>query len=234
MNETITIERRFHGPPESGNGGYVCGRIAQFINGTAEVALRHPPPLEQPLTVERLPDDRVILRKDDTLIAEARPASLELRPPAPPTYAEAQAASRHYGGFKNHPYPTCFVCGPARAEGDGLHIFAGPVPGRNYIATPWHPDPSLADEAGFIRPEFMWAVLDCPGGVAALGSEPRPILLGQLTATLTGRIKLGERCIVIGWSIARNGRKHVSGTALFSETGDLYGHAQAIWIEPRS
>ena len=31
-----------------------------------------------------------------------------------------------------HPLPTCFVCGPARAKGDGLRIFAGPL-GRTLL-----------------------------------------------------------------------------------------------------
>jgi hypothetical protein len=33
MRATIRIDRRFRGPPESGNGGYVCGCLAQFVVG---------------------------------------------------------------------------------------------------------------------------------------------------------------------------------------------------------
>ena len=40
--ETITIARRFRGPPNSGNGGYVCGMLARHIAGAAEVMLRAP------------------------------------------------------------------------------------------------------------------------------------------------------------------------------------------------
>lgn len=233
MPETITIAARFHGPPNSGNGGYVCGCLAQFIDGPAEVTLRHPPPLERPLTVEELSEGGIVLKDGETLVAEARSARLALEVPEPPTFAEAQAASQNYVGFEQHPYPGCFVCGPARAEGDGLHIFPGPVPNRNIIATPWTPDSSLAEETGLIRPEFHWAVLDCPGGIAALGAEPRPILLGQLTAAIENRVRSDERCVVIGWSIASEGRKHTTGTALFGELGQLYGYGRAIWIEPK-
>jgi len=49
--ETMTIPRRFRGPPNSGNGGYVCGMLARHITGAAEVALRAPPPLETGLSV---------------------------------------------------------------------------------------------------------------------------------------------------------------------------------------
>ena len=42
---TIRIERRFRGPPNSGNGGYSAGRLAAFIDGSAAVTLHMPPPL---------------------------------------------------------------------------------------------------------------------------------------------------------------------------------------------
>ena len=47
--QTMTIPRRFRGPPNSGNGGYVCGMLARQIAGAAEVTLRAPPPLETEL-----------------------------------------------------------------------------------------------------------------------------------------------------------------------------------------
>ena len=49
--QTMTIARRFRGPPNSGNGGYVCGMLARHIPGAAEVALRAPPPLGTELSV---------------------------------------------------------------------------------------------------------------------------------------------------------------------------------------
>ena len=36
-----------------------------------------------------------------------------------------------YAGADDHPFPGCFVCGPDRAEGDGLRLFPGGLgPGR--------------------------------------------------------------------------------------------------------
>ena len=48
---SIMIDKRYCGPPNSGNGGYVCGRLARHIPGGAEVTLRAPPPLDKPLDV---------------------------------------------------------------------------------------------------------------------------------------------------------------------------------------
>ena len=66
--ETFTIAARFNGPPGSGNGGYVCGRIARHIRGASAVTLRAPPPLETPLRVTR-EGDRVALFDGETLLA---------------------------------------------------------------------------------------------------------------------------------------------------------------------
>ncbi len=94
MSEQVTIDRRFHGPPQSGNGGYVCGVVAGLVGGTAEVTLRRPPPLDRPLQVARLDDGGVALRDGETVIAEGAPASLEIDPRAPVSFTEADEASR--------------------------------------------------------------------------------------------------------------------------------------------
>ena len=57
------------------------------------------------------------------------------------------------------------------------------------------------------------------------------MVLGQMAARLEGRIQPGERCVVIGWPISREGRKGYAGTALYSESGELLGHAKTTWIE---
>ena len=59
MTEQISIQRRFQGPPNSGHGGYVCGIVANFIGPCAEVTLRSPPPLDLPLSVERMESGEV-------------------------------------------------------------------------------------------------------------------------------------------------------------------------------
>ena len=231
MSEQLTIDQRFRGPPESGNGGYVCGVVAGLVGGTAEVTLRHPPPLDQPLQVARLDDGAVALRDGETVIAQGAPASLEIDLPAPVSFTEAEEASRSYLGFRQHPYPTCFVCGPQCAERDSLRIFPGPVAGRDIVAAPWTPDAPLADANGIVRPEFVWAALDCPGWFAFFTELPeRPVVLGRLAAKLIAPVRSGDRCVVIGWPLGEDGRKLYSGTALFSHNGELRAVARATWI----
>ncbi len=237
--DQIVIKSRFCGPSNSGNGGYTCGLLGGYIGKAAEVTLWQPPPLDTPLTVERNEDQTVSLwyhGNAKQLVGEAAPAKLDLDIPTAPTYTEAELAVKQYAGFQRHPFPDCFVCGTNRKHGDGLCIFAGPVDGRSMVAAPWIPDASLADSSGDIKPEFLWAALDCPGAFATLAwaEGVRPALLGRFTAEVIGSIKQGERCIVIGWPLSREGRKHFTATALFRESGERIAAAKAIWIEPKS
>jgi hypothetical protein len=226
LHETILIEERFHGPPGSGNGGYTCGVLAAFVREPAEVTLRRPPPLERPLRVEHT-DDHAFLRDGDDLVGEAATTTVEpLELPAPPSYEEAEDASRAYPGFRKHAFPTCFVCGPERAEGDGLRIFAGPVAGREpLVAAPWKPPAS--------RRELVWAALDCPGAIAVGYPDRGETLLGRLAVQLNAVPEAGEPCVVAAWPLGEDGRKLYAATALFGEGGRSLAWARATWILPR-
>jgi len=80
MMTPLVIEPRFCGPPDSGNGGYVCGLIAGRLGGQAEITLRAPPPLATPMTVESGAGDSVRVLHGRTLVAEGTrlPVSLDV------------------------------------------------------------------------------------------------------------------------------------------------------------
>jgi hypothetical protein len=233
MHEKIYISKRFCGPPDSGNGGYVCGLLAQHVGGTAEVRLLKPPPLEKTLKVEMGEEETMLLMDGDIAIARAKKASLDLQVPAPPSFDKTCSASQGYFASyaEHHFFPTCFVCGPKREVRDGLRIYPGPVNGFSMMAAPWSPDDTLLDEGNQVRPEFIWASLDCPGAFAVIGACVRPVVLGSLTAEILRKPLSGQECITLGWDIGAQGRKHTAGTALFTREGELLAKAKAIWIE---
>jgi hypothetical protein len=244
MIDEVVIDKRFRGPPNSGNGGYTCGLVAGYIDGPASVRLLRPPPLDRTLVVYSSGEEgQVSLSDGEDVIAVGRPArldaaagptDLELDIPEPPAFKLAEAAMKNYSGFQIHYFPSCFVCGPQRAAGDGLNVFAGPTADGKMVASSWVPDSSLAGDDGQVRPEFVWAAIDCPGNYAATHDNPRPMVLGTLAAFLRRSVTPGHRYIVIGWPISPDGRKVYSGTALFSETGDLLAKAKSTWIEVKS
>lgn len=229
MRAATVIEARFNGPPNSGNGGYSCGVIAEGIAGTAQVRLRVPPPLGRPLSLEG-DGTSASLQDGDLVVGEAVAAELDLTVPALPGWDDAKEASKRYVGFEDHPFPTCFVCGPDREVGDGLRIFAGAVDQHLYAA-PWTPHPSFAEEGGAIGSRYVWAALDCPSFFSNPGAPPA--LLGQLTAQIARLPVAGEPVIAIAWPIRTEGRKHHAGSALATADGELIGKARALWIEPR-
>jgi hypothetical protein len=229
---TLTIAARFHGPPTSSNGGYFAGVVAGCAARTVTVRLIRPPPLDTELTVDESPDGMLRVLHGADAIGEARPASLALDAPAPPDYLEVVEASRHYAGFRYHRFPSCFVCGTQRVRGDGMRVFAGPLPERGLVAAPWVPDASLDSGDGKVHAEFMSAALDCPG-YYAVAPDDRMMLLAEFTAHVDRRVHVGESCTLVGWQIGSSGRKHEAGTALFDGKGELCGRARALWIEPR-
>jgi hypothetical protein len=229
--ERFSIDERFRGPPRSGNGGYVCGRVASRLDGPVAVRLQAPPPLKTELRLES-GGGEARLFADDKIIAHAKAASLDIQPPQPPTWEQTQAATQRFAGFVRHPFPSCFVCGIERQPGDGLRIFAGSVSGASILASPWIPDPTLADANGTVKPEFLWAALDCPGAYAVMPSrQDTAIVLGELCASIVGKAQSGERCIAIAWPLGVEGRKRFAGSAIYTAEGQLVAFARAVWIE---
>ena len=228
--DVVTLPGRFNGPPRSGNGGYVCGRLARYVAGAASVRLRVPPPLDRELRVEA-GGDEARLFDGETLVAQARRADFDLAPPAAPSFADAAAASKTYAAFARHPLPHCFVCGLARAEGDGLRIFPGPIGEDGVLAASWVPDASLDDGSGRVASEFLWAALDCPGAFAVMRDPDQPIILGEMSARIDAGLAIGEPCVVAAWPLGGEGRKLFAGTALYSASGGPIAVARATWIE---
>jgi hypothetical protein len=215
----VIIPSRYNGPPGSANGGYACGLFSEALGGGFEVTLLRPPPLDTPLDLVGNE-----LRDGDVVIARARRAEVSTEVAEPVTLADAEEASKRYPGFEHHAYPTCFSCGPARE--DGLRIFAGPVAGREgVVAAPWSPP---AD----VRPEIVWAALDCPSGWAVDEFQREGVLLGTMAAGVRTLPEPGTPHVIVGWRVGEDGRKRFAGSALYTRDGELLAQARSTWIVP--
>jgi hypothetical protein len=231
----IVIAQRFCGPPNSGNGGYVCGVLARDIEGPATSVLRARIPLDVGLSMG-LEDGQVRMFDGEGAVIgtgrAAEAADLPQVPPAP-SLTQAEAAQTRYIGLTQRVHPTCFSCGPERAEGDGLRVFVGQIEGApdGHCAGVWTPHEAFADAEGLAPTEVIWAALDCPGFFAWVTKEGRHGgLLGTMTGEVLRRPKIGETCIVSAWPIAREGRKETAGVALFTTDGELLARAHQVWI----
>jgi len=224
MTRAVVIPARFRGPPDSGNGGYACGCLARIVGEPVEVTLRKPPPLDKELIVA---DGKLL--DGDALLASAERAALPLDVPDPVDFGQAEQLAQNYIGREHHLVPGCFVCGPGRAPGDGLRIFPGKAKSGEPAAAPWIPDPSLCDERGDVRREILWASLDCPGYFGAMESMEMAVL-GRMAGAIDRPVRAGERCVIMGWLLGREGRKVHAGSALWNEAGELVGRSRQTWI----
>jgi hypothetical protein len=192
-------------------------------DGTQQVMLRVPPPLEVPLRLEAT-DGTVTLHHGATLVAEAETVDEEIEPVEPVGFAEAGAASAAYPGLRAHPFPTCFSCGTGRP--DGLRIFPGPVApasgGQTRVAAPWTPAPD-------VDLPTTWAALDCIGGWAGdLGD--RLMVLGRMTGCIDAVPAAGEPHVVMGQSGRAEGRRTWTTSTLYDPDGRIVGRAAHIWV----
>ena len=230
--DSLAIPARFNGPPDSGHGGYSAGLAASLVDGPAEVALRAPPPLETELAVERRADGSAALLDGDRLVLEARPAEIDVEVPKPASVEEAEAAEPSSPFLDDsHPFPTCFACGPRRAAGDGLRLFASRVGGRDLFAAAWTPAAEFATDGAAVDPLFVWAALDCPSSAPAMTGAT--IVLASLAVELRAAVAVGEPHVIGSWEISRDGRKHFSGVALWDAAGAVCATGRALWIELR-
>jgi hypothetical protein len=230
MTESITVAGRFNGPQGSGNGGYAGGLVAGLIDGPAEVSLRSPVPLDRPLTVSR-EGEEVRLLDGETLVAEAHPgAAVDAEVPAVVTVAQARRAEERYRAPADGLFSECFVCG--RAREDSFHVYAGELEDGSMVAATWTPPAWTAGEDGIVRPEFVWAALDCPTYFAThIGADLTISFLVRQNVTIHAPVLPDEEDVVIAWPIELDGRKRSAGAALLSEHGDVLATARALMVE---
>lgn len=246
MHDTLIIPAQFRGPPNSGNGGYVAGAVAEQFpalaaeDGVVQVTLRAPIPLDTAMALTCNDESHLRLSLDGTLIAEAEPVHLSVDVPAPPSFAAALAARDRSPSLQPRLntllpdgvgfHPVCVCCGADVAAGEGLRVFAAPVPGFDGVAAAWRPDPAFAGPDGRLPERLVWTALDCPGQFAYLAGGIRTGLLGRMAARVLRPVSADADYVVTGWRIGVERRKHFAGTALFDADGTLCAWAYQTWI----
>lgn len=231
--DTLRFDARFNGPPRSVNGGFACGTIADTLGGTASVRLIRPVPLEEPLDVSVDLDGRSAEVTDSghRLVATATKADpFTMIPPITPRFGDAEAAraASPLQGAR-HLLSNCVVCGTQRL--DGLGVTPGPLATRrDVLAAPFVPHERDTTD-GVVNPAAVWGALDCPSYPASSLLDRRLGLLGTMTAHRNRDVFLGERLVVVGWTVQRHGRVTHTSSALLGENGDVVASARAVWIE---
>jgi hypothetical protein len=212
-----------------GNGGWVAGTLAQLIaDGPVQVTLRAPAPLGRPLMAVTAGPNATLWDGDVVIAQAVRGESISDAPQFVPVDAAA-AAQDGFAGFHDHPFPTCFVCGPDRRPDDALRIFTGPVPDCDgEVAGTWTPTGPSADGV-HVDTAAVWAALDCPTGWA----HHRPggvALLGRVTVEMSEPVRLNRPTVVIAKRGTVEGRKLAATAAIYDADGRRLAASRALWI----
>jgi len=227
MSESHTFTHRYAGPPFAVNGGHLAGVLAEKAGlSRAHVEFVRPVPLDAPVQVDAA-DGGARVQHQGILLAEASPASL-LHDASPAVDWKTAASAARRVDSTGHPFPLCYVCGPDRGHGDGLHLQPGEVsPGL--VATVWLPTADQTHGCGAVPLRVVTAALDCPSAFAFLG-RAEAALLAAMTFEVRRLPRVGERVVVTGSLRSARGRKAWATTTLATAEGETIGRAGNLWI----
>ena len=233
---TISIPAQFCGPPRSSNGGYFCGLVAAQADGPVVVRLKAPPPLDTEMAVvmDGLAG-RVVCGERE--IAQVIPAQGELEPSPPIPKEEAAKISERglEGSLVNHPFPTCFVCGPDREPGDGMRIFTGPNDDESLYAAVWYADPAWSSDGKVVDDAYVWSAMDCPSSGPAFAVALNPdsdiaYVLGTLEVRIVERPKVGAHYVVTCALDEDTGKLFRTRVSLYDDGKKLLATGAAVWV----
>ncbi len=245
---SVSIDSLFNGPINCGNGGYISGLLASFIEGDVEIRINAAFPVDTPLQIKKT-DQGIGAYRDDKLLGSARSIQLELVIPTPPSLTNATAASQRFDFIHVSDPKGCYVCSPLRSEKNGLRVFCGPLKEivasqsnidwptqieKNLVAAVWRPTDNLCTKKGNIDNIYVWSALDCPGAYAIKAAEPDAglQLLGTCSGSIKAPFKPNKDYIISSWKISPNsGRKRFMGVAIHKPSGELMACAEQIWFD---
>lgn len=235
MDEQWIISERFRGPPDSGNGGYCAGVLAERLGGSAAVRLKAPIPLHVPLafasdSTAAGPCERLYRLDDGQELAIAWPEPAEDQPPPLPDPEHLARLTDAFSRPPDGPFAHCFGCGEARRDGDAIRVLGGQLPGSGLSGSRWRAHENFADANGALAPRYVWTALDCTGGLAAQYLDPRPMLTGTMQVRIERPVMAGEEYAVLAWPIGQEGRKVITGTAIYDLSGTVQAVGRLIWI----
>jgi hypothetical protein len=133
----VTIARQFCGPPNSGNGGYVCGMIAKALDGPAKAVLRAPVPLDIELALEDAEGAIQLSSAEGLLIGMAAPGDAAVLPEPPASAIRREnSESTRSASPAAWTAPRAMACGSSPARSRARRKAMWPASGRRTPPSP--------------------------------------------------------------------------------------------------
>lgn len=230
----LILDPTFTGPPTTGHGGIFSGMVIRLAHESGlananSVTLYSPPPIGRELEWV-IHNGRLHVLDGNEILATASAGSL---PPAdwddagPPTAMTTDEAATAPG---QHPYPTCFVCGPQHPGGMRLRP-SRYTTRRGIPATRchWQPSPRLAGpRADVVSEHFVWGALDCPGGWTMNLSE-RPAVLARMSAVVHAAVRVGDTVTIEALLAVETDHQLIAVARLRAESGAILAESRSLW-----
>ena len=162
------------------------------------------------------------------VVAEARPAALDVPAREPVGLDDAAAASAALRLAARPPVPDLLrLRARARPRRRALPVLRPRRrrPLRRAV------DAAPVDRRRTCDPLFAWAALDCPSSAPVHGTIVNPVVLGRLTVALEGPIAVGAPHVIQSWLERDDGRKRHTAVALFTADGERRAAGRAVWVE---
>lgn len=230
--DAFSVDAAHNGPPASGHGGISAGLLSAFVaeraNGVV-VRLQSPVPLATAMTAVAGDDGSVTAYAGDTAIAVARPLPeplvVEAFPVLSTSDVEAAAAAWWRDRDEFNPFPTCFGCGTARA--DGWRLSPGPVPDAGLNAAAW-----TARFDAAVPVWAPWAVLDCTqvGPVIEVSTPPAGLLTGEIALRSVQPVVDGAAYVAMSRRTGVSGKKVFTESVLLDAGNEPVAYARATWF----
>ncbi|MGI9576633.1 MAG: hypothetical protein ACR2OH_00350 [Microthrixaceae bacterium] len=233
--QPMTIDSAHNGPPGSGHGGVVVGRLAELVGpGPAEVRLLAPPPLETPLSARpadaQTPGFVVSSPEADIARVTALDEDVSVDGFARLAASEVQGAADQYlarVSGEGHAFPTCFGCGHKRGD-EALRQFTGVASDGDTLAR------FRVAGDGPLPDWLTIAGLDCPSGwTVFMVADPSPeaAVLASMQCQVHEPATAGVDYQVRGRLLGTDGRKHFTEVAMIDPDGQSVAAARTLWIE---
>ena len=82
-----------------------------------------------------------------------------------------------------------------------------------------------------MRPEYVWAALDCPTFAPVVDFWSAVALLAELHARIDAPVTAGAPHAIVAWPLTVDGRKRRAACAIFDAAGRPLALSRALWIE---
>ena len=219
--ETLTIDRRFRGPAQSGNGGYVCGRIARHVPGHCDGPACDSAAARDAAARRCDRRCRAAACQERRWSAKAAPHSWTSTRPAPVSFEAATRKLEALSRLRASHVSEVLRLRPAAAAGR----WPANLRRRGAQGATWslRRGSSTSRSARRSRRSFCGR-RSTVRAASRCGRRAKARRSCSVSSRLrfAAQVMPGDKCVAMGWPLQVEGRKRFAGSAVYSADGQAH------------